>query len=211
MFGLTAASLALSGCSIGSGQSPLDVVPGFSGDDTSARAESISYASLDFHVAGFGGLVILASQAEDMTYWQFRDEATIALKDGYLHSSAGLEQNLIDTRITDRDGNDLDRLPWRQASSSVSYRITREWRTSEGYAHRGQADATLRCEASTSNTELPLTSRALQTCHETLDWDTGDVTQSTLWRAPGDGRLWAVETQPWPDAPTFDWKVARPW
>lgn len=210
-FCLVAASVSISGCSIGSGQSIGDVASGFSGEDISAQAESIPYASLDLHVSGFGGLVVLASQSAAMTYWQFRDQATVALDDGYLNSSAGLEQNLIDTRITDSNGKDLTALPWRRLESSNAYRITREWRTADGHLDQGRATATLECETPASSVPLPLTSRSLQTCHETLDWDDGSVTQSTLWRAPEDGRLWAVETQPWPDAPTFDWQVARPW
>lgn len=209
-FCLAMTSLLLSGCSLG-GSRPLDgIVPGLAADDVSDQAAATSYASLDFHVAGHGGLVILASQAGEMTYWQFRDSATVALEDGYLHSSAGLEQNVIDTQLRDGEGNVLDTPPWR-SSSSTAYRLEREWQTADGNLHHGQATALLDCEAAPSRVELPLTSRELQVCHETLNWKDGNVTHGTLWRAPEDGRLWAVETQPWPGGPIFDWQVARPW
>ncbi|WP_110599500.1 YjbF family lipoprotein [Salinicola lusitanus] len=210
-FCLAMASLLLSGCSLGSGRALDGLVPGSASGDVSDQAAATSYASLDFHVEGHGGLVILASQVRDMTYWQFRDSATVALKDGYLHSSAGLEQNLIDTSITGEEGEIVDESPWRGSSSSIAYRLTREWQTADGDLHHGQATALLDCDAAPSQVELPLMSRALQVCHETVNWEDGNVTHGTLWRAPEDGRLWAVETQPWPGAPIFDWQVARPW
>ncbi|OLO03443.1 hypothetical protein BTW07_15125 [Salinicola socius] len=184
---------------------------GFSGNEISAQADSIPYASVDLHVDGYGGLVILASQVADLSYWQFRDGSTVALQDGYLHSSAGLEQNLIDTQISDVSDSGSDAHPWRGNAAMVTYRVTREWKSADGYTHRGQADASLDCDTAVEDVELPLMSLKLQACRETLAWDDGTTTYGTLWRTPEDGRLWAVETQPWPGAPTFDWQVARPW
>lgn len=212
-FRLSACVMAMSttGCTLGQGPSVNSLLEGAGDEDISAQAEATEYASLDLEVNGNGGLIILAEQAGDTTYWQFADSSTVTMQDGYLKSTAGLEEDLIDTRISDAGDNDGQGLPWRTLSGRTVYRVSREWKTADGYVHQGQAEATLACEPGTSDVALPLMTRALQVCHETLTWDDGAVTTSTFWRSPEDGRLWAAETQPWPEAPAFEWRIARPW
>lgn len=204
-------AMLMAGCALDKVPSVEGLLNGAGDEDIREQAEATQYASLDLKVDGNGGLIILAEQSGHMTYWQFADSSTIALQDGYLKSTAGLETDLIDTRISDMSEDTSQGFPWRTPSGRASYRISREWKTADGYVHRGQAKASLVCEPGTSDVALPLTTLALQTCHETLDWDSGAVTTSTLWRTPGDGRLWAAKVQPWPDAPTFAWQIARPW
>ncbi|WP_251976380.1 YjbF family lipoprotein [Salinicola avicenniae] len=204
-----ATGLLASGCALDRGPS-LGSLTG--GPDTAAieeQAAATPYASLDLEVAGAGGLVILAESTGDMTYWQFADNATIALEQGYLRSTAGLTSDLIDTQVVTDSGQPT--IPWRRGHDSADYRVIREWRSADGFETRGEAQASLHCDSETVEMSLPLTDAALQPCRETLEWESGDTTVSTLWRSPRDGRLWAVETQPWPDAPTFSWRIARPW
>lgn len=203
---MLALPLTMTGCALGESPSVNSLIGGVTGEDIATQASDTPYASLDFQVDGNGGLIILAEQAGTLTYWQFSDNATVALQNGYLKSSAGLPSDLIDTRF-DASGSQ----PWQDSQPSGHYGIEREWRTAGGQVHHGHASAALRCESEPVELELPLTTQTLQTCHETLTWDDGETTESTLWRSPSDRRLWAVDTQPWPDGPTFSWRIARPW
>ncbi|GHB09950.1 YjbF family lipoprotein [Salinicola rhizosphaerae] len=206
LLAMLALPLAMTGCALGESPSINSLLEGATGDDIATQANDTPYASLDFKVDGNGGLIILAEQADALTYWQFSDNATVALQNGYLKSSAGLPSDLIDTRFDASDSQ-----PWRDSQPTGHYGIEREWRTADGQAHHGHARGALQCDSDPVELELPLTTQTLQACLETLTWDDGETTTSTLWRSPTDHRLWAVDTQPWPDGPTFSWRIARPW
>lgn len=203
-------ALVLSGCTIGSQRSPSDVIASLRGPDLAAQAADLPYASLALDLAGHGGLVVLASQQASTTYWQFRDGATLALEDGYPVASAGLRDELLGTRILDAEGTPPPPYPWRQPGSEVHYRIERQWQDAEGNLHQDSARVALDC-AAPATVELPLTRRQLARCQETSHWAGGAITEATLWRDPEDRRLWAYTGQPWPEAPTLTWQIARPW
>lgn len=203
----------LAGC--GSGASALRgtleaVVPWQA--DVSQRAGQLSYASIKLLIDGSGGLVVLAELSRDNAYFQLANYETIVLEDGYLDRTAGLPADLLVTRVRGVSGK-LEQPPWRAAKAGVpfEYRVQRQWRGVDGRIHADRARATLVCEPTPRQVELPLASLALQRCHESLVWSDGTRTESILWRLPEDHRLWSVRTVPWPGAPVFEWEVARPW
>ena len=188
----------------------LDLLPG--GGDASERAAVLPYASIDFRIDGRGGLLVLSERQHESTYWQSGNRETIALENGYLDHTAGLATDLLMTRFH-VDKGVSDTAPWQlaQAGEPLTYVVQRQWQNAEGMPHTDAAQATLVCEAQAAAVELPLTTRSLQRCNETLIWSGGATTYSTLWRSPETHRLWAMATVPWPGAPPIEWQVARPW
>lgn len=180
--------------------------------NVSQRAAELPYASIDLLVNGHGGLLVLAELSQGNAYFQSANRNTIVMHNGYLDQATGAKTELLMTRLHRANGR-LDRPPWRSAEGGVpfEYLVQRLWRTFDGTLHAGQAQATLVCETVATERKLPLASLSLQRCRESLLWSNGATTQSTLWRDPVDQRLWAVQTVPWPDAPEFQWQVARPW
>lgn len=186
------------------------LVPGH--HDVSAVAAKVHYASIDIAVSGNGGLLVLAELSGGNAYFQSGNRDVIVLRHGYLDQAAGLMQDLLMTRVFRQPGS-LTAPPWRLAEAGVpfAYRVQRIWRTKNGTLHADQARATLICDDAATDVELPLATVGLQRCQQTLVWSDGVQTQSVLWRYPRDHRLWAVRAVPWPGAPVFEWKVARPW
>lgn len=210
---LVGAALVLSGCGGGASvmRGTLQSLWPWQ-QDVSKQAATLPYASIDLSVAGRGGLVVLAELSHGNAYFQTSSRETIVLHNGYLNQTAGLLANLLMTRLR-RNGQVLKQPPWRTvaAGGSVHYIVLRHWRDADGVLHAGRARATLTCSAQSKDKALPLATIALQRCREILTWSDGAQTVTTLWRDPGNHRLWAVRTTPWPGARTFAWQVARPW
>lgn len=203
----------LSGCA-GSSDSSLwgstvsTFLPGHG--DVSRQAEAISYASIDLSVGRRGGLLVLAEQGDGLTFWQSSNRETVVLKDGYLDSTSGLDQDLRMSAIHRSTAS--ERAPWDGAvATPVQYVVTRSWRTAKGQTHSAQGQATLTCGLAEREMTLPLVTRKLEQCQESVDWDNGRKTSSVYWRDPGSFRIWAAEVVPWPGAPVIAWRVARPW
>lgn len=210
VFFCTALSMMASGCT-SLGNSPLGASLEsvfFADNPIAEQANAVPYASLSFDAGGQPGLVVMASRVGDTSYWQLRDSSTVVLQHNYLERTAGFNSDLIDTTLNINTHDAA--APWALPLQHARYSLTRQWRTSHGELLQHSADVTLKCEAEIEEVSLPLTTLPLQRCTETLAWDTGDTTQSELWRSPETYRLWAVTTQPWPDAPIFSWQVARP-
>lgn len=205
--------LALSGCNVNP-SAPLATVLGLlpGASDVSQRAAELPYASIDFHIAGRGGLLVLAEYAGDVAYFQSASRETVVLENGYLDHTAGLATDLLMTRFRRTDGV-LSSAPWQaaEAGQPFTYVVQRQWQRAGSMPYTDAAQATLVCEEHTTPVELPLTTLSLQRCRETLVWSGGAETWSTLWRSPENHRLWAMTTVPWPGAPEIEWQVARPW
>ncbi|MBZ9538030.1 YjbF family lipoprotein [Modicisalibacter tunisiensis] len=177
-------------------------------EDTSRQAADLPQASIDLRVNGNGGLFVLATRRGQSTYWQGRD-ATLVLKHGYLTRTAGIDSDLIATRVS---GGASDATPpWQTMTGTAKYRVTRAWRSSDGALHRQTATAALQCHPSPESRRLALQTLALKRCTETLHWPDAATTRTTLWRSPADGRIWAMAGHFWPDSPEIAWQVARPW
>ena len=181
------------------------LLPG-GGPDAGAEAKKISYASLELHVARRGGLLVLAEQGGHVTFWQTSRRESIELRDGYLASTNGFAPELTMTQINAPAGN----APWMTADPPA-YTLVRSWISTDGSRHTEQARAALTCANGVEPVKLPLATLELQKCRETLDWAQGATTASVYWRHPGDHHIWAAQVVPWPGAPEYDWKVARPW
>lgn len=185
-----------------------DLLPG--APNVSKYASQLPYASLDISINGRGGLIVLAERAGAQTYFQASSRETIVLWHGYLARTAGLDNNLLMTRL---EGAGQRMPPWQQAEAGqpVTYTVQRQWRGENGVLHAGTATATLSCRAQAVPVELPLATVDLQRCDETLAWAGGTKTHSVLWRDPKERMLWRVSMVPWPGGPEVAWRVARPW
>lgn len=203
-------SFGLSGCA-----QVLDVLPGVSrnsgelSDEALAkRAQQIPYASIDLHVNGTGGLLLLTEQAGRLTYWQSGQKQTLMFSNGRLRQTTGLPANLVFSRAS---------LDWADADSPAptarnpEYEVTRIWQTETGMNRALAGSATLDCAQRSSPVELPLVTLPLQRCREVVQWRDGSQTASLYWRDMDNGRIWAAESVPWPGGPKIDWQVARPW
>lgn len=192
------------------------VLPGSA--DVSQHAAELPYASLDVSINGQGGLIVLARMSGAKTYFQAATMETIVLRHGYLAQTAGLDADLLMTRLRVMDseqalGADNVQPPWQRAVAGqpLIYTVQRQWRTRDGVVHAASAQATLRCQQDPASVELPLATLSLQRCNETLVWGNGARTHSVLWREPDEHMLWRVSTVPWPGGPELAWSVARPW
>lgn len=182
---------------------------GVKSQDLSKQAAAIPYASVDLSVGGPGGLLILAEQADGLTFWQSSSRETIVFRGGYLNSTRGLQRNLLSNRLTS-GGEDIQ--PWGLAADQpVIYRVERSWENTGGQPQAGRAQATFACNDELESVELPLTTLDLSRCTETLEWDSGKTTRSVLWRHPDTNRIWAGDAVAWPGGPQVTWQVARPW
>lgn len=209
---ILAASL-VTGCASGQG-SPwvstfASALPGLK-HDASKQAEAIPYASVNLSVGGQGGLLILAEQADALTFWQSSSRETIVFRNGYLNSTRGLRANLLASRMTTDAGKAIQ--PWQSpAVTPVTYRVQRSWEDAKGDRHAGRAEAFFACAQTTEAVELPLTTLDLERCTESLDWESGKKTRSVVWRHPKTHRIWASDAVAWPGGPEVSWQVARPW
>lgn len=186
----------------------------FPGDeDVSKQAAEISYASIKLRVAGSGGLLVLSEKSGGVTFWQSSGSQTIVLKNGYLDATRGLPSDLEMTRVSAQSSPATrSASPWMANTKiPLTYTVTRSWSTSDGRTRSDRATARLECRDQPERVELPLVTLPLQRCEETLRWDGGGSTVSTIWRNPDDNRIWAVDTVPWPGAQEIAWSVARPW
>lgn len=201
--------LALGGCSLSS--SPLwstlgSFVPGQRGD-IGSEAKKIPYASIDLSLGRRGGLLVLAEKQGSLTFWQTGRDEVVVLDSGYLQSTAGLEPRLEMTRITDHGGAPVS---MTSVGNSAKWVVERSWVGDKGNRHTGRATADWSCSSATSSVDLPLTTRDLYKCTETLDWATRGKTRSVYWRDDS-RRVWKADVVAWPGAPEISWQVARPW
>lgn len=210
--------LLLAGCGSGSGviRSTFgELLPGR--PDVSDYASQLPYASLDISINGRGGLIVLAEYSGAQAYFQASSRETIVLRHGYLVQTAGLDANLLMTRLLgdeEATATTADYMPpWQRAEAGqpMTYTVQRQWRDEDGVLHAGTAAATLKCDEQAIPVELPLATVDLQRCDETLVWADGAETHSVLWRDPQERMLWRVSTVPWPGGPEVAWRVARPW
>ncbi len=218
---LAALPLLLAGCASG-GVSPLGdallaVLPG--GEPDTERAEGIPYASLALDAGDRSGLVVMGARAGDTTLWPTGNRGLITLYRDGLQATAGLPQDLLETRyrpaagaaMAEAPGRDAeaDYVPW-QGAAPADFSLSRSWQEADGGVTRLSARGRLDCHAPVPR-DLPLASLPLQRCEQRLAWEDGSVTTGTLWRDPESYRLWAVKETPWPGGPVIDWEVARPW
>ncbi|MES1926927.1 hypothetical protein T31B1_16450 [Salinisphaera sp. T31B1] len=180
-----------------------------SDEDVSAQAADIPYASIDLTIAGSGGLLALSEQSGGLTFWQTSGNQAFVFRNGYLDATRGLPIDLESTEVAMQGADGV--APWQADQNEIHYRVVRTWSDEDGELHSGRADATLVCRNDSERVELPLATLGLQRCDETLRWADGPTTHSTLWRDPGDRRLWAVDTVAWPGGDRIVWRVARPW
>lgn len=200
--------VALTGCASG-GASPLVTIfsDALSQEEGLAdRAAEISFASLRLDTGDRRGLVVLAAQANDETYWPTGNQGLITLRHEGLHTTTGLERNLLDTAFPSLPPGEA---PWRQASPAT-FRMTRTWQDPDGLPRHMAAAGRLACGEPEAYA-LPLATLTLEPCEMTLQWANGESTTGKLWREPQSLRLWAGEEQAWPDGPTLQWEVARQW
>ncbi|MCL7939473.1 YjbF family lipoprotein [Halomonas sp. ATCH28] len=206
--------LFLSGCASG-GVTPLgDALTGWATSDSSVaeRAASLEYASLSLDTGDRKGLVALGAVAGPATYWPTGNNGMLVLYHDGLQATAGLQQDLLETRYRSLDGaagGASDFVPWQQDTPG-NFRMERHWQGSDGLPNRLAARGSLTCGESQPR-QLPLGERQLQRCDMQLVWEDGQRTRSTLWRDAETLRLWAADTTPWPGGPRIRWEVARGW
>jgi len=203
----------LAGCASG-GATPLgDALQGLlPGNDPAAeRAAALPYASLMLDAGDRRGLVVMGAQAGDTTLWPTGNRGLITLHQEGLQATAGLPQDLLDTRYwpAGADASTSSYVPWR-APAPETFRMERSWQEAGKAVTRRSAEGRMRCRAAEPR-ELALASLALERCEQHLTWDDGRVTTATLWREPESRRLWAVAETAWPSGPRITWEVARPW
>lgn len=213
---MSGTTLLLGGCAADKGDHPLlstvrAFLPG--GRDVSQNAKDISYASIEFSISRRSGLLVLAEQRPNLTFWQSSQAETIVLQRGYLQSTAGLQSNLMMTQLSGLPGRaDDETAAWRSAlESPIDYKVLRSWRVEDGKLQVDSAQATMTCRPGTEKTQLPLAILPLRRCDEVLHWGSGATTHSSYWIDQKDGRIWAADTKPWPGAERYGWRVARPW
>jgi hypothetical protein len=175
--------------------------------DQAERAAEIPFASLSINTGKRSGLVVLGAISEPDTFWPTGNNGLISLRHDGLQATAGLSEDLLDTRYP-RGGQDA-LPPWQQQTPG-SFDLTRTWQDAQGLMHSLRAEGQLSCGPAEQR-ELPLATLALEPCALTLDWQDGSTTQGTLWRDPDSFHLWAGEEQAWPEGPTIRWEVARQW
>ncbi|WP_052719309.1 hypothetical protein [Halomonas sp. HG01] len=196
-------AVLMSGCA-SSGSTPLGASLSaiLFGGDIQAEAQALPYASLDASIGDIEGLLVLGTQAGDMTYWPAREGVILELSDGGLHAFQGPNTRLLGSTYQPT-------APWQQ-TPQTTVTLTRHVEDAAGDMQRYQASGRLHCEPARL-TALPLGERRLEPCHIEWHWTTGDTTSATYWRDPETQRLWAATETPWPDAPDVAWRVARHW
>lgn len=204
----------LTGCANG-GASPLgSAFTHWFPDESSAseRAESLDYASLVVDTEDRAGLVVQAALAGPASYWPTGHQGMLVLYHEGLQATAGLPQDLLDTRYLPLDGSSpqvADFVPWRQATPEP-FRMERHWQAADGLPRQLAAQGSLTCDAPALR-ELPLGPRSLEPCTMQLAWEDGSHTRTRLWRDAETRRLWAGDGVAWPDGPRIRWEVARAW
>lgn len=182
-------------------------------DSYTERAAAIPFASLMVKLQDRSGLVVLGGVSGSDTFWPTGNQGLISLRHDGLQATAGLREDLLDTRYrllgSQDDSSPSALAPWRHASPPA-FEIIRTWQDAEGLMHSLSANGELRC-AATQEYSLPLAELMLEPCTMTLDWHDGSTTHATLWREPESYRLWAAEERPWPGGPKIRWEVARQW
>ncbi|MDY7116692.1 hypothetical protein RAN53_10040 [Halomonas sp. SSL-5] len=202
--GLVFSLAGLAGCASGKA-TPLASSLAALWPDTQAaehRAAELPYASLIARLGNAQGLLVMGTQAGDITLWPSAQGGTLELHDGGLQSFSGGDVALLGTAYAPQS-------PWHE-SSPARFTLTRHWRDAEGFVQRGEAEGVMRCEAP-GPVRLPLGERVLERCEVSLAWASGASSEASWWRDPDSRRLWALEEQPWPDALTLRWQVARHW
>lgn len=202
--GLVFALATLGGCANG-GTTPLAssfqaLWPGTAEDER--RAAELPYASLIVRLGNVQGLLVMGAQAGDSTLWPSAQGTTLELHHGGLQSFSGPDVALLGTTYAPQ-------APWR-LSSPAHFTLSRHWRNDDGFIQRGEAEGVMRCSGLEA-IDLPLGERVLERCEVSLSWASGATTEARWWRDPDSRRLWALEEQPWPEAPTLRWQVARYW
>lgn len=184
-------------------------VPGTS-EKVGKQAAAIPYASVKLSVGRAGGLLILAEQTEQLTFWQSSKRETIVFRNGYLNATRGLASNLLSSRMVSADGAPIS--PWNNVDNApVHYRVERSWEDADGKRHAVRARASFVCADKKESVKLPLTTLDLTRCVESLDWDGGKQTRSVVWQDLETHRIWAADAVAWPGGLRVTWKVARPW
>ncbi len=189
------------------------ILPGLGseGERIEDRARELPFASISLDAGDRSGLVVLGSLVGPFSFWPTGDGGMVAFRHEQLQATGGLLADLLGSHYTplapSPDSSDF--APWREPAPP-DFRVTRSWQTEEGLVHHLSATGNLSC-ATPRYHDLPLERRLLQPCQETLHWQNGSTTHSTLWRDPEDFRLWAAEVIAWPQGPRIEWQVARPW
>ncbi|UYG01896.1 YjbF family lipoprotein [Halomonas sp. LR3S48] len=192
----------LTACTQGGQLTPMGatLMGGGHGENLSAQADALPYATLVVHTQGNKALLVMAHRAGEYgrdTYWQAGDRATLHLRDGVPTSTAGFEELLLGR--------------WHSAEASAGYRVHAHWRDASGQEWQDVATASLACE-SAQPVDLPLTRLPLERCTERLDWKSSNThSRGVYWREPGSLRIWGGDMELWPDGPRLRWQVARPW
>lgn len=203
------ASWMLAGCANGASSPLVDMFSdAFSqADDQAERAAEIPFASLAIDTGERSGLVVLGAISEPDTFWPTGNHGLISLRHGGLQATAGLDEDLLDTRY--RHGGKEALPPWQQQTPG-SFDVIRTWQDAEGLMHTMSARGQLACGPAQQH-ELPLATLMLEPCALTLEWQDGATTQGILWRDPASMHLWAGKEQAWPEGPEIRWEVARQW
>lgn len=195
----------LAGCTThGGGSTPMDsellaLLPG-GGEELSAHAAALPYASLAAGMNGNRALMVMAYQVGSDTLWQAQDHATLQLRQGFPYSTAGFDAELLSLTYPSAE----------QWASDDVHPVSSHWRTADGNEHYLSGRVSRRCDA-TQAQELPLATLDLQRCEERVEWSNGDSSRNITWLDPSDQRLWAGNIQAWPGASRIEWQVARPW
>lgn len=201
--------VGLSGCSTTS--SPLwstlgALVPGGQGN-IADQARKIPYGTIDFSFGRRGGLLVLAKKKNALTFWQTGRNEVVMLAHGDLQAMAGLLPRLTMSDKTTADGSPVT---LTSLGSEARFRVVRSWRDKKGGRHSASARARWSCADSSVSVKLPLATRSLFKCVESLHWADGSQTQSVYWRGT-ERHIWKAEVAAWPGAPKISWQVARPW
>jgi len=182
------------------------VIP-FQHGNLASRARKIPYASINLSFGRGGGLLILTKQKHGLTFWQTKRNETVVLQHGLLQSTAGTKPRLEMTQALNAKGK-----PMTMASlnGDEHFIVERSWVDNKGDRYAGRAQAHWQCSSTTRKIKLPLVTRQLHKCTETLNWANHGTTRSVYWRDAG-GHIWKAEVTAWPGAPGISWQVARPW
>ncbi|WP_106478275.1 YjbF family lipoprotein [Phytohalomonas tamaricis] len=149
---------------------------------------------------------LLALRSAENTYWQSSKNTAFMLHNERLASTGGFKHELLSTRYL-YDGIP----PWQRSLDELPayYQVEAYYQDMLYQASKGKA--TLRCKSTPEHVNLPLTNMLLTPCIEKIEWANGENTYNYLWREPRTSHIRQAEETPWPGAPTFIWKAAKPW